>query len=363
MSRRVTRRELLAGITAAGAAGTLSGVGTAALLVDRETLAASAAAGSVDIQFDLGNGPVDATGGAVALPLPGLDAGESGRTTVSLLLPDTDTANPAYLWLRAACGAETTLGPYLRLTVSRADGDGATLFDGTLTEFDAAFGAGVPLDASGAAVAPGAQTCVDPGSEIQLDVRYELSDGYIGEETASILLQAAAVQCRHVEATTRPPAFDSPLGLESCVPACPCCTLVGKYEIEDDTLVAGQYAFTEGSSAYLLDVSNVVTNDDGEPQAGAFGVVLADDPSTSLELCRLVAKAGPNVFVDEDDDGVVSTDGQSISHVTVGICTAQVLVDGALTCPENLVTDPSLDAPGNGGGGGKDKDANNGGRK
>ena len=351
MSRHVTRRELLAGITAAGAAGTLSGVGTTALLVDRETLAASATAGQVDLQYDLGEGPVDATGGAISLPLEGLAAGDRDTALLSLVLPDTEGANPAYLWLRAACGAETTLGPYLRLTVSRADGDGATLFDGTLTEFFAAFAAGVPLDASGAAHAPGDQSCVDPGTELQLRVVYELSEGYIGDETASILLQAAAVQCRHVEATTRPPAFDVPLGLEDCGPDCPCCTLVGKYEIEDDTLAAGQYQFTEGASAYLLDVSNVVTNDDGEPQAAEFAVVLADDPSTELELCRLVAKAGPNVFVDEDDDGVVSTDGQSISHVTLGICTAQVLVDGELTCPENLVSDPSLGNPGGGGGG------------
>ena len=111
MSRRVTRRELLAGITAAGAAGTLSGVGTAALLVDRETLAASAAAGSVDLKIDLGNGPVDATGGPLALELSELRAGERDTTSFSLTVPQTGGANPVYLWLRAGCSAATTLGP------------------------------------------------------------------------------------------------------------------------------------------------------------------------------------------------------------------------------------------------------------
>lgn len=349
MSRRVTRRELLAGITAAGAAGTLSGVGTAALMADRETLAASVTSGQVDLQLDLGAGPVDATGGPVSLPLPTLDAGESDSAEFSLLVPERQGANPVYLWLRAGCGAETTLGPFLRLTLSYADGAGETLFDGTLSEFFAAFKAGVPLDASGAALHAGTQDCVEPGTELRLRVDYELSEGYIGAEEASVLLEAAAVQCRHVDAGTVPAAFSVPLGLEECAPDCPCCTLVGKYEIEDDTLVAGQYPFTEGSSAYLLTVSDVVTNEDGEPIAAAFGVVLADDPGTTLDRCRLVAKSATRVYEDADGDGVVSTDGQSISHVTVGICTATVEGDGGAVCPDNLVRDPSL---GNSGGGG-----------
>ena len=342
MSRRVTRRELLAGITAAGAAGTLSGVGTAALLVDRETLAATVASGSVDLQIDVGNGPVDATGGPVSLPLPALEAGERDSAEFSLLVPERQGANPVYLWLRAGCGAETTLGPFLRLTLSRADGAGETLFDGPLSAFFAAFEAGVPLDASGAAVEAGTQDCVEPGTELTLRVEYELSEGYVGAEEASVLLEAVAVQCRHVDPGTPPAAFSVPLGLEDCAPDCPCCTLVGKYEIEDDTLVAGEYPFTEGSSEYLLTVSDVVTNGDGEPIAAAFGVVLADDPGTALDSCRLVAKSATVVYEDADGDGVVRTNGQSISHVTVGICTATVERDGEAVCPDDLVRDPSL---------------------
>lgn len=373
MSRRVTRRELLAGITAAGAAGTLSGVGTAALLVDRETLAASVASGRVELQIDIGSGPVDATGGPVSLPLPALEAGGSESTTFSLLVPEQAGANPVYLWLRAGCGAETTLGSFLRLTVSRADGAGETLFDGTLNAFLAAFEAGIPLDASGTAVEAGQQSCIHPGTEVELRVDYELSTGYIGDEEASVLLDAVAVQCRHVDAGTPPAAFAAPLGLADCAPACSCCTLVSKYEIENDRLVAGEYAFTEGSSAYRLTVADVVTNGDGEPIAAEFGVVLADDPGTQLERCRLLAKSARNVYEDTDSDGVVSTNGQSISHITVGICTAKVDGEDGPECPENLVRDPSLgnvdspgdddDAGGNGNGHGSGNSNGNGNAK
>jgi hypothetical protein len=353
MSRRISRRELLAGITAAGAAGTLSGVGTAALLVDRETLAASATSGRVDLQIDTGDGPVDAMSSPIELDLPALEAGAGGSTTLSLLVPDTSGSNPAYLWLRAGCGLETTLGPHLRLSVSRTDGAGGHLFEGTLTEFFAVFAAGVPLDSSGDTVAVGHQDCVQPGSTLELLIEYELSPAYVGAETLSILLEAAAVQCRHVSPTTRPPEFGAALGRSDCVPDCPCCPLIGKYEVVNDTLGSGSYRFTEGSSAYQLTVSNVETNGDGEPVAAEFGVIPADGTSDPLDVCVVHVKSATDVFTyrDEETDSAVGTTGKSISHVTVGICSVEVFVDDGRRCPEDLISDPSLGTPGNGGGG------------
>jgi hypothetical protein len=363
MSYRLTRRQLLAGLTAAGAAGTVSGVGTAALLTDRETLAAHASAGRIDLTVDVGGGPTDATDGPVELPIPTLSPGDAGATRVVLTLPETEGANPAYLWVRAACTGPTTLVDYLslRVTLVGADGaDGDVLFDGTLGEFLVAFAVGVPLDPSGAETAPGEQSCLAPGDDVALRVTYELSEAYAGTETVSVLLEAAAVQSRHGDPTRRPAAFDAPLGAADCggVP-CPCCWLVGKYELPDDnSLDPGVYPFTEGSTEHSLLVSDVETNDEGEAMAARFRVVLTDNPSVPVETCVVYVKSGrgpqasSDVFVYEDEaaDGVVGTDRYAISHVTLGVCAARVDTEEGPVCPDPLVRDPSLTEPGNGNG-------------
>lgn len=367
----VTRRQLLAGITAAGAAGTLSGVGTAALLTDRETLAAAVESGRVELRVDAGEGATDAVGGPVELPFPALEPGDSGTVEVAFTVPDEAGVNPAYLWLRVGCGAASGLGDHLAVTLSRLDGAGGTLYDGDLAGLIDALGDGVPLDPSGAAVAAGEQGCLDPGTTVRLELAYELSPAYVGSAATSLLIEGAAVQCRRVDPEHRPPAFGVPLGVADCTAEapCDCCRLVGKYEITGDSLAPGVYAFTEGSEDYLLSVTDVETKDGGEPVAARFRVVLADDPSTTVELCRVLIKSGngpqssTDVFVYEDDDalGVIGTDGQAISHVVVGTCAE--LVDGR--CPPDLVRDSREQGgngqPGNGGTGTGGSNGKNGG--
>ncbi|MFC7069701.1 hypothetical protein ACFQL9_08610, partial [Halobaculum lipolyticum] len=343
--RHVTRREVLAGITAAGAAGAVSGVGTAALLVDRETLAGSVAAGRVELRVDVGDGFVDATGGPLALPIPALTPGDAGSVDLAFRVPDEPGVNPAYLWLRAGCGGPSGLGDALRLTVSYASGAAEPIFDGTYREFLAALGGGVPLDASGVDVAAGEQSCLAPGTTVPLTVRYELSSGYVGDDDATILLEGVAVQCRRVGPTENPFAGAGPLpttDCESAVEECDCCVRIGKYELNrSNTLDPGTEQFTEGSSAYLLSVSDVETNDEGEALAARFGVVLADDPTTEVEACEIVLKAGRDgryVYEGDDLDGVIGVGRHAISHVTVSICTPRVAgEDGEATCPDDLV--------------------------
>ena len=127
--RPVTRREVLAGITAAGTAGAVSGVGTAAMLADRETLANAVASGRVELRVDAGDGPTDAVDGPIALPFPALSPGDAGHVDLSLLVPDEDGVNPAYLWVRAGCAGPSSLVDALRLSVTHATGAGETLFE------------------------------------------------------------------------------------------------------------------------------------------------------------------------------------------------------------------------------------------
>jgi hypothetical protein len=341
----VTRRQLLAGITAAGAAGTLSGVGTAALLVDRETLAASVESGRVELRVDAGSGSIDAVGGPVELPVPALEAGDSGSIEFAFTVPGEAGVNPAYLWLRVGCGAASGLGDQLSVTLSRRDGLAGTLYDGDLAGLIDVVGGGVPLDPSGAAVSAGEQDCFEPGTTAALELAYELSPSYVGSETTSILLEGAAVQCRRVDPSERPPAFGVPLGVADCAAEapCDCCQLVGKYETVGDSLAPGVYDFTEGTEEYRLSVTDVQTNGGGEPTAARFRVVLADDPTAEVDHCLVLVKSGKgpqsstDVFSYEGDaaQGVVGTDGQSISHVVVGTCAARV--DGE--CPPDLVPD------------------------
>jgi hypothetical protein len=320
---------VLAGVAASGAAGTLSGVGTAAFLRDRETLAASVTAGSVELLVgtDTDGGATTPVDGPVQVPLEALDAGESAVASVAFAVPDRDGVNPAHLWLRGFCASSSRIARYLDLTVT-VEETGERLFDGTLADFGTELGAGRRVDGP-------TDACVAPGESVTIRIEYALLVGYVGTESADVVLEAVAVQCRHSDAPVDPFAGDD-AGVDCLAEGCDCCTLVGKLEVENDRLTPGTYEFAEGSSAYRVVVSDVVTNGDGEPEAARFEVVLSDDESVSADLCELRVKSARDVFefVDEATDGVVGTDGKAISNVTFWICTPY-LADGS--CAEGLL--------------------------
>jgi hypothetical protein len=320
---------VLAGVAASGAAGTLSGVGTAAFLRDGETLAATVTAGSVELLVGTGRGdgataPVD---GPVSVPLETLRAGESAVAYVTFAVPEGDGVNPAHLWLRGACASSSRIARYLALTVT-VEETGETLFEGTLATFGTALGAGRRVDGP-------TEACVAPGETVTLRVEYALLVGYVGTESADVVVEAVAVQCRHSDSPATP-FGDGDFGVDCLAAECDCCTLVGKLEIGDDRLDPGTYDFTEGSSAYRVVVSDVETNGDGEPWAARFDIVLAADESVSLDLCAVRVKSSTDVyaFTDGETEGVVGTDGKAMSNVTFGVCTAS-LSDGS--CPADLV--------------------------
>ncbi|MFB6123959.1 MAG: hypothetical protein ABEJ78_10935 [Haloferacaceae archaeon] len=97
---RISRRTLLAGLTAMGTVGALSGVGTAAYLFDSERTPASMRAGTVVLDARGETGGVDSA--VLDFADVGLGDTEVGSVCVSL----AEDSNPAWTWIRLCVGGE-----------------------------------------------------------------------------------------------------------------------------------------------------------------------------------------------------------------------------------------------------------------
>jgi len=133
--RRLSRRGLLYGVAAAGAAAT-SGSGVAALLTDEERASASFTTGALDLDVD------------VLQPTAWRDS----AYTASIGVHETATAefalsiesNPAYVWLVSPCPTCEPIEQHLtiRLEVTRSGREPIVLFEGTLRAFRDSFASG-----------------------------------------------------------------------------------------------------------------------------------------------------------------------------------------------------------------------------
>lgn len=364
----LTRRRVLAALAAAGGAGALAGQGTGALLRDSEGTGGELTAGLVDLTVaywqgdptavDLDDPDGVADGPRLALPIAVPADGTEGRTLLRFSLPESARGvnNPASLWLRADCPAQTTLAELLgvRLRYSDADGTaGPRIDEGSLREVAEGLRTGRRLDGDG-----------DPSNgfdcltdDLFVLVEYDLQ-GYVGSETVEFALDVAAVQCRNSDPDRNPFAPSSP---DPCPPAwrCDCCWPVGKVEV-DEPLEAGRtYAFDEGLVGYALDVTAV----DGD--SGVAFELVSTDGGPVLPLCAVAVKGGPNdaQYERPDDtygfdtgvldgavDGVISAPENpnsggryAISYVLVSVC-APTLEGG--DCPEPLAKPAaSVDGP------------------
>jgi hypothetical protein len=154
---------------------------------------------------------------------------------------------------------------------------------------------------------------------------------------------------------------------------CTCCRTLGKLELDagtqpgigDSRIDPGTYAFSEGDTAYGLEVYDTADTDDNETVGVAFRLVTFDD-GVVPSLCTVAVKGGPGfeqydrddgTIVDSadlpgsDDDGLVyAPEGTGISHVTVCVCTTEPEAE-CTGC-----TDPSLTNGNRGGRGGNESD-------
>jgi hypothetical protein len=304
----VSRRRVLAGLTAVGGIGALSGSGTAGLFRDEERVRSGLQTGILDAQITYwvrtGDDPFNdgapdgiVDGPRVDIPVGPLnDDRPNGSVLLRVSLPEPAEGinNPARLWIRAACPAMTTLAEFLRVSISYADADGTPsdpLVDGTgqplvqrpLREAADTLRTGLPLDGDGNPE-DGNDCLVD---DLHLLVEYDLG-GYVGAETVSLPLFVTAIQCRNSDEAMNPfttGAIDDP-----CEPgfACDCCWAIGKVNVNTRFRTGETYSFDEGLTAYALSV----TDTDGD--SGVAFELIATDGRTVPPLCESQVKGGPD---------------------------------------------------------------------
>lgn len=313
----LSRRTVLAGLGAVGAAGTFGGAVTGAFGRDHETVAARLAAGRVDLRLDWtaydDEGRETATGssdGGVPISFEGLAPGEAGYVDLTAVLPDerceagagTAPNNPAYLWLGATCPSPpTVLAEELFVTlryVLPSGRSGRALFEGSLREL-------ASLLAGGLALTAGYNPGVDPADALPLvaceplglRLEWRLSPAYFGSEAAGLDLLAVARQARHASNASPFVAGEPCPG-----PECDCCVAVGKVEFEDELAEPGSYRFgdsstdwaSEGLPEYRLVVSDTVEkSEEGDQSTVGLSVCIegvegVPDPL----LCAVEVKGG-----------------------------------------------------------------------
>ena len=326
----VSRRAVLAGLGAVGAAGTFGGAVTGAFARDRETLAAGLAAGRVDLRLDWTaydqTGAEIATGsseGALPLAFEGLAPGDSGHVDLLAVLPDERCEpgagaapnNPAYLWLGATCPSPPTLlAEELSVTLRYrlpSGRPGRALFEGSLREFATALSGGLALTAGyNPGVDPAEALALVACEPLGLRLEWRLSPAYFGSEAARLDLLAVARQARHASnASPFAPADPCP------TPECDCCIAVGKLEFADELAAPGRYRFgesgtdwaSEGLPAYRLAVSDTVEKSEGGGRSTVGlsvcveGVGGVSDPL----LCAVEVKGGRDSVTYTTEDGTL----------------------------------------------------------
>jgi hypothetical protein len=216
----LTRRELLASTTAAGAVG-LGAASTGAVLSDVSSFDNNTmAAGKVDLalcwQRDGDETCQPSAGETLRLDIGSLSAGDSGSGCIRLELPDEGEANPAWVWGKTACPIDACgLYDALKLDLwydldgdgERDDGEPPVVVDGTeLTDvslcrltkllangvlFD-----GTPTDDEPAAIQPGTDRCIG--------VAWRVEGGFCPPAEAALDFQFYAEQHRHNPEPTVP---------------------------------------------------------------------------------------------------------------------------------------------------------------
>ncbi len=349
-NRELSRRELLAGITAAGGSGALVGSSTAAVLSDRESfLDDFVSTGTLDLVV-VWEAREDGSGSSEADDSVSLDLdGDGGTIAFSVVLPDDGENNAAYGWFRLTCpGPDVDFADSVDVVLRYEDG--ARIAEGTLLEVADQLRNGVALYPGGDPTVPVAERdCLEPGETVGLILEYSFDDGPgrgSGDpnERVTFDLDVVGRQCRNRDGTTDPfPAVESCDGpggkgisfVEIYTTGTDgSCELRGKLELEDD--YCGQPGIDEqyiepgrtydlypdadscdADTGYDVHVTGTETKDGGsETTAIAFEVFAPDGEST--ELCRVDLKGGaeettyddPADFDGNATDGLLDVEGE-----------------------------------------------------
>lgn len=376
----LSRRRVLAALATVGAAGSISGFGTGAVLSDRERGDNAIAAGALDltVDFEVLDGPRGPRGSAVhadgssrvLLPIPALDRGDAGAVLVTLALPPLEGTvnNPAYVWLRSVCPDPTsTLPDHLAVSLWYADCETGARLDGgqltpsgaTLREVAEALLDGVPLDGAGrAGTAPGSQACL--ADELCLRVEYELDETYVGDQTAALALDFVAVQCRHDDgrASPFPPAAVDACDPPEQRPKLPAISYVevtfrdadgtrtGKIE-DAHAFAPGTYPLAADPAVDLVVLSTFPTAGEAQYVSFALDAPDGDDP----DILKVVVKSGSgaNVYYAADEGVPCIAGAETKSHTDTEVCIPTTFADpegdGSRNATDGPVSGPSKSDP------------------
>lgn len=356
----LSRRRLLAAVGSVGALSTAGASASLGLLGDGEGFAATADGGTVELDLGCSTEGVDCTDGRnrLTVPFDGLEPGGSGSRRLSVGV--AEGSNPVYLWLRGDCPAVgDALATTLEVEVSvvrrceSATSKTVPLVERTtLADALRELRSGVAL--AGVDAPTATEECLGPDDRLCLDVDYWLPDGteWLAGATTDLDLRFAALQCRHVSESD----VETPFEDRSCPTlSCPDCVELGKVDVENDRLRAGEtYEFTEFYNGYGDDdptyrlaiptVTEKVGDDGRETVCASFGLLRAGEGNAAPPICRVdVFGAGETAVYDGDrvdppatrTRGEVCTDRDAnpnpgrpaISNVTVYVCPG-VTTDG-----------------------------------
>lgn len=234
----LSRRAVLAGLSATGAAGAFAGGSTAAYLSDRDAVGNGFAAGSVDLELcwtPESEEPCELSpGSTVSVRFADLESGHSGGGSVTCGL--ADDSNPAWIWVRTNCPAEPC-GIERAIEVTMWHGsdcdeagtrwpligaDGAPIDGVSLCEALTLLSDGIRLDGDHDAVGINP---LGPDDPCCLGIDWSVSTDLCPGNYARVDLEFHAVQARHNEDPSSPwPSRDCLVDCtvecdDECVPA------------------------------------------------------------------------------------------------------------------------------------------------
>ena len=300
--RSLSRRQLLASAGTVGALSTVSGVGTWALLEDRELFTGSMAAGEVGVTLGCEESCIPTGDGSVAFELDGLepaDEDDGSSETFTKTFTVTADANPVRAWLRTNCPDPVDpLGDAVEVRLyenpdCEEDDDTSQMYPdddsdddswATLNEFRTDLRSGRRLDDG---------SCLD--GTLCLDLEYRLrhdATGAVGLST-ELTFEVVAEQCRHVPESDM---ATSPFPPEDCPELdCPDCVELGRVNVPNNQLVPGQTYGFEGSSVYEIEVLSVTNKDDGDKQetvCASFALLANGSEANAPPMCSVAVKGG-----------------------------------------------------------------------
>lgn len=313
----LSRRAVLAAVGGVGLAGFSAGLGTSATLSDETTKTGSITAGEVAVTVDCDSCVTD---DGVRFDIAGIEPG-SGWYEEEFQVTLPETANGARVWARTTCPEPNDpLGAALEVELLAGDCSaggqtpvvpeaGSSADSVSLAELRRTLTDGFRIDHP-------SDPCLDPGETRCLTLRYRLpgdATWAVAAET-TFELELYAEQCRHVDEGT---VGASPFTTGPC-PELECreCVELGKLDVRNDRLFAGDVYDLELSSAfdgtgeYAL---QVLSTTDKRDESDSFETVCAsfrllkDGSEAETPICRVTVGGGRPRSPPSDPDSRVAT--------------------------------------------------------